>query len=51
MAPFYADDDIVARTLVKIAAETYIASYLATDAVEGSSFELMAEAAVTMLQG
>ena len=36
MAPLYADDDIVARTLIKIAAETY----LATEAVEGSSFEL-----------
>lgn len=36
MAPLYADGDIVARTLLKVAAETY----LATDAVEGSSFEL-----------
>ena len=36
MAPLYADGDIVARALLKVAAETY----LATDAVEGSSFEL-----------
>ena len=36
MAPLYADDDIVARTLLKVAAETY----LAMDAVEGLSFEL-----------
>ena len=36
MAPLYADNDVVARVLMKVAAETY----LATDAVEGSSFEL-----------
>ena len=36
MAPLYANDDIVVRTLLKVAAETY----LATDAVEGSNFEL-----------
>ena len=36
MAPLYADDDITARALLKVAAETY----LATDAVEGSCFEL-----------
>ena len=36
MSPLYADDDVVARALLKVAAETY----LATDAVEGSSFEL-----------
>ena len=36
MTPLYADDDVVARALLKVAAEMY----LATDAVEGSSFEL-----------
>jgi predicted GNAT family N-acyltransferase len=36
MTPLYADDDVVARALLKVAAETY----LATDAVEGSNFIL-----------
>ena len=36
MAPLYADDDRIARVLLKMAAETY----LVTDAVEKSSFEL-----------
>jgi hypothetical protein len=36
MAPLYADDDVVARALLKVAAETY----LGLDAVEGSTFEL-----------
>ena len=36
MAPLYADSDDIARMLVKVAAETY----LATDAVPGSCFEL-----------
>ena len=36
MAPLHADDDITARALLKVAAETY----LATDVVEGSCFEL-----------
>jgi hypothetical protein len=36
MTPLYADDDVVARALLKVAAETY----LAIDAVEGSKFML-----------
>ena len=36
MAPLYADDDIIARGLLKAATE----AYLTTDAVEGTGFEL-----------
>ena len=36
MTPLYADDNVVARALLKVAAETY----LATNAGKGSSFEL-----------